>query len=83
MQTVRISAEIKEAPDAFLRTEAMSGRQKIPRKWCEKDDEVKSDRIFGGCSSVPLRVRDIPANMQVTAKQIRYNRRVIMSPTGG
>ena len=38
-----------------------------------KADEVKSDRKFGGCSFVSPPVRDIPANMRVTAKQIRYN----------
>ncbi len=38
-----------------------------------KVDEEKSDRKFGGCSFVQTPVRDIPANMRVTAKQIRYN----------
>ena len=38
-----------------------------------KADEVKGDRKFGGCSFVSPPVRDIPANMRVTAKQIRYN----------
>ena len=38
-------------------------------------NEEESNRNFGGCSPVPLPVRDIPANMRVTAKQIRYNGR--------
>ncbi len=35
-------------------------------------DEEKGDRKFGGCLSARLPVRDVSANMRVTAKQIRY-----------
>lgn len=36
-------------------------------------DEEKGYRKFGGCPFVPLSVRDMPANMRETAKQIRHN----------
>lgn len=39
--------------------------------WIQVDEE-KGYRKFGGRPFVPLPVRDVPANMQVTAKQIRY-----------
>lgn len=35
-------------------------------------NEEKGDRKFGGCLSARLPVRDVSANMRVTAKQIRY-----------
>ena len=35
-------------------------------------DEEKGDRKFGGCPFARLPVRDVSANMRVTAKQIRY-----------
>ncbi|MDE5823765.1 MAG: hypothetical protein K2N44_04500 [Lachnospiraceae bacterium] len=35
-------------------------------------DEEKGDRKFGGCPFAQLPVRDVSANMRVTAKQIRY-----------
>lgn len=34
---------------------------------------MEGDRKFGGCPSVVFPLRDVSANMQVTAKQIRYN----------
>ena len=37
----------------------------------EKGNEDGGYRKFGGRPFVPLPVRDVPANMQVTAKQIR------------
>lgn len=43
-----------------------------PAPAAEWVDEEKGYRNFGGRPSVPLPVRDIPANMRVTAKQIRY-----------